>query len=64
MGKFLVNAKDAKIGDYIIAGQEISRVINITVYPPGTHDESPISNDMTAVRLNTESGNSRWYGKE
>ena len=38
-------------------------VMQTIAHPPGTHADSPIRNELTAVELRTPVG-SRWYGFE
>ena len=39
------------------------QVTSAESYPPETHPDSPIKNDLTAIELKTDGG-SRWYGCE
>jgi hypothetical protein len=57
----IVNARSARIGDWIYVNGLPAKVHNITLYPPGTHNHSPIRNDLVAREVSTKLG-SRWNG--
>lgn len=59
--------KDAKdptlaVGDYVFSRGMYAMVTEIKRHLPGTHDNSPIRNDWTAVQVVTDMGTSRWHG--
>lgn len=52
---------DLTPGDVVIAGGRFMPVKQVSFHAPGEHPESPIKNDMHAVRVHTDNGD-RWSG--
>lgn len=48
----------------VMTAKGILPVVSYAFWPPGSHKESPVKNDMGALELRTELGGSRWYGCE
>ena len=50
-------------GDIVFSGGVYAEVTEIITHAPGTHPDSPIRNDMTAVEVVTDMGTRRWHGR-
>lgn len=58
------NDPTLSVGDTVFCGGVYATVTDIQVWEPGQHGNSPIRNDWTAVQVTTDTGGSRWHGRE